>query len=109
MKKIYLAIPYSRHEKESFKLANKIAGRLIKDGYLIFSPISMSHPIATSNKLQGDWETWRRIDFEFIKWCDEMLIINYDNEAVSKSVGVQDELMYAKEIGKPIRYYYELK
>lgn len=106
MNKIYLAIPYSRYEERSFQLANEIAAELIRQGHIVFSPISMSHPIATIGKLKGDWETWKKIDFEFINWCDEVVVINFDKEAVQNSIGVQDELKYALEIGKSIRNYY---
>ena len=107
MRKVYLAIPYSRYEEKSFQLANEVAALLIKEGNIVFSPISMSHPIATIGKLKGDWETWKKIDFEFIKWCDDVVLINFDEEAVKNSIGVQDELRYAKEIGKNIRNFYE--
>lgn len=107
MKKIYLAIPYSKYEEKSFKLANEIAAELIQKGYVVFSPISMSHPIAVYGKLKGDWETWKRIDFEFIKWCDEVVVVNFDEEVVKNSTGVQAELEFAKELLKPINYYYE--
>lgn len=107
MKKIYLAIPYSKYEELSFKLANEIAAELIKEGHIVFSPISMSHPITTIGGLKGDWETWSRIDMEFIRWCEEVIVINFDNKAVLESIGVQDEIKYAKEIGKKVTYYYE--
>lgn len=106
-KKIYLAIPYSRYEEKSFKLANEIAADLIRKGYIVFSPISMSHPIATIGGLQGDWETWKKIDLEFIRWCDEVIVIDFDDNAVNESVGVQDELKFAQSIEKTIRYYYK--
>ncbi len=107
MRKIYLAIPYSRHEELSFKLANEIAAELLKQGHIVFSPISMSHPIAVHGNLKGDWETWKKVDFEFIKWCEEVVVVNFDKEAVENSIGVQDELKYAIELGKKISYYYE--
>lgn len=107
MRKIYLAIPYSRYEEKSFMLANEIAAELLKEGHIVFSPISMSHPIAIHGNLKGDWNTWKRVDFEFIKWCEEVVVVNFDNDAVTNSVGVQAELEYAKELDKKISYYYE--
>ena len=105
-RKIYLAIPYSNHEEMSFELVNKIAGQLIEDGNIVFSPISMSHPIAKANDMSGKWNVWKKIDFEFIKWCDEMIVVNFDSEAVRKSVGVSEEMAFAKELHKPIIFYY---
>jgi nucleoside 2-deoxyribosyltransferase len=105
-KKIYLAIPYSGHIEKSFRLANEIAAELIQKGFIVFSPISMSHPIAIYGKMKGSWDVWKRIDMEFIKWCDEVIVINFDNSAVEKSIGVQAEIDFAKELGKPVKYYY---
>lgn len=104
MEKIYLAIPYSNYEERSFELANKIAADLIKQGYIVYSPISMAHPIAIAGGLKGNWEVWKKIDFEFIRWSDKVIVINFDNEAVKNSIGVQDEIKYAKELGKEISY-----
>ena len=107
MTKVYLAIPYSRYEERSFMLANEISAEFLKQGHIVFSPISMSHPISVHGNLKGDWDTWKRVDFEFIKWCDEVVVINFDEEAVANSTGVQGELEFATELGKKIRYYYD--
>ena len=45
-RKIYLATAYTGYEKKSFDIANKVAAQFIKEGHFVFSPISMSHPIA---------------------------------------------------------------
>lgn len=106
MKKIYLAIPYSKYEEKSFNLANIVASKLIKEGNIVFSPISMSHPISIVGDIGGSWEIWKKIDFEFINWCDEILVINFDEDAVKNSIGVQEELEYGRSIGKEIKNYY---
>ena len=84
MKKVYVAIPYTGNEEASFKLVGNIP----------FSPISMTHPIALECKIEGNWEVWEKIDYAFIDWCDEILVVNYSNEAVEKSTGVQAEMKY---------------
>ena len=107
MNKIYLAIPYSGYKYKSFALANEIAAKLIEKGHIVFSPISMSHPIAELGTLDGNWEVWKKIDLEFIDWCDEVVVVNFDLKAVENSVGVQEELEYARGKGKIITTYYE--
>lgn len=109
--KIYVAIPYTRHEKLSFKMANHAAYEIIKMGHIPFSPISMSHPIVEQSKtdgkfdkeMLGTWEVWEKIDFAFIDWCDELWVVNLDSNAVLDSTGVQAEIEYAKSLEKPIR------
>lgn len=106
MTKIYLAIPYSKYEEKSFRIANEVAAELIRQGYIVFSPISMSHPISTIGGLKGNWETWMKIDFAFIDWCDEIVVVNFDEKAVENSEGVQAEIKYGKNLGKNIRNYF---
>jgi hypothetical protein len=109
-KKIYLATAYTGHEEKSFATANIVAAKLIKEGHFVFSPISMSHPIAGTGLMKGCWDEWKDLDLEFIRWCDEVAVINFGEEEIgpdheiSRSVGVQDELEYARSIGKKIGY-----
>jgi nucleoside 2-deoxyribosyltransferase len=110
--KIYIGIPYTRHEKLSFEMANYASYEVIKMGHIPFSPISMSHPIVEESKkrgayneqLLGTWEVWSKIDFAFLDWCDEVWVIQLDKDAVIQSTGVQAEIEYAKSLGKNIRY-----
>ena len=109
--KVYLAIPYTRHEKLSFSMANYAASEIIKMGHIPFSPISMSHPIVVESKkkgnfekeLLGTWDVWSKIDMSFIDWCDEVWVCNLDTGAVQDSTGVQAEIAYAKKLGKRVR------
>jgi len=106
-KRIYLAVPYSGFEEKAFELSNKIADELIGKGVLVYAPITMAHPITSLGNLGGNWEVWKKLDFEFIDWCEEIVVINFDETAVSNSVGVQDELKYGRETGKVISNYYK--
>jgi nucleoside 2-deoxyribosyltransferase len=109
--KIYVAIPYTRHEKLSFAMANHASYEIIKMGHIPFSPISMSHPIVEASKndgnydkeLLGTWAVWSKIDYSYIDWCDELWVVNLDKDAVETSTGVQAEIEYAIGLGKNIR------
>jgi len=104
MKKIYLAIPYSGIEEKSFKLANQVTGAIMNRGDIPMSPISHSHPVAEECEVPGSWEFWEAMDYSFIDWADELLIINIDDELVKNSTGVQAEIKYAIKTGKPVKY-----
>lgn len=104
MKKIYLAIPYSGIEETSFKLANQVTGAIMNKGDIPMSPISHSHPVAMECEVPGDWKFWEAMDYSFIDWADELLVINISDELVAKSTGVQAEISYAKKTGKPVTY-----
>ena len=103
MEKIYLAIPYTGMQEKSFKMANKVAAILMKQGKAVYSPISQSHPIALQEGLPTTWEYWKDVDIEFLKWCDTMFLVTMDGW--EKGVGVQAEIKIAHELNKPIIYY----
>lgn len=105
--KIYLAIPYTGFEKESFAIANKVTARLMSEGHVVFSPISHYHIIATTYNLPKDWNYWKQLDESFIEWCDEIRIVVMNNngiDRISKSSGVQGEIKIGKKLRK-ILYY----
>ena len=110
MRKIYLAIPYSGLEERSFSIANLVAGMLMERGDVVYSPISHSHSIAKVSNLPKTWEFWGRIDMEFLKWADEIVVIvigdNKDGmELIKGSKGVQAEIEMANELGKEVKYF----
>lgn len=105
--KVYVAIPYSGIEEESFSVANQVTSDLMNEGnYIPFSPISHSHPIAIQCSVPGDWAFWEEFDTSFLEWCDEVHVVVIDKERVLNSTGVQAEIGIAEKLGKPIKYYY---
>jgi len=108
--KIYLAIPYSGFEEESFSVANKIAAELMLEGHIVFSPISHTHPIALSGDLPKGWQYWKTFDESFIEWCDQLAVVimkNQGEERVRNSQGIAGELTLADVYNKPIYYIKE--
>lgn len=103
---IYLAIPYTHPDPEvrrqRFRIANQVAGRLMSRGDLVFSPISMSVPIAEDAGLSGEWAYWAKFDRALLERCQKVVVV--DIEGLAESVGVQAELAIARELGLPIEY-----
>ena len=107
--KIYLAIPYSGIEEKSFFIANKVTSIFMEKGFIVFSPISHSHPIAIQEKVPGNWEFWEKFDRSFIEWSDELHVVVIGKEGqklIDNSTGVKAEINIAIELGKPVHYYY---
>lgn len=105
IKKIYLAIPYmgpKGQEERNFQIANNVAGHLMREGYIVFSPISHSHPITRECELPKDWNYWKEVDTEFIKWCDALYVIFTSKEEILASEGVIAEIKIAEELNKEI-------
>lgn len=103
MLKIYLAIPYSGMEDSSFEQANEATVKLLNMGFNVFSPITHSHPL-TRYDIPGSWDFWKKIDYQFLDWCDILVILipKEGREAVENSVGVGQEVKYYSE-SKPQR------
>ena len=109
--KIYLALPYSGMEEMSFEIANKIAAKLMREGHIVFSPISHSHPIAIKHNLPGNWEFWKEFGESFVDWAEQIHVVcihRHNGVAfnganlILKSKGVQGEIAKAQEQGKEI-------
>lgn len=106
MRKIYLACPYSTRipflKWWRFRQVNKKAGQLMEMGFIVFSPISHSHPIASQCGLPKDFEYWKKFDESFIKWADEVWILTL--WGWRKSKGIKQEIAEAEQLGKEVVY-----
>jgi len=102
MNKIYLAIPYKDDQEKSFELANKYAAKLMKEGNIVYSPISHNHPIAKQEGLPRGWDFWEKFDRVYVEWCDVLCVIMKDGW--ENSNGVKAEIELAKEYSKEIKY-----
>lgn len=100
---IYLASPYSaptpEQREQRFLEACRAAAYLMKHGYVVFSPIAHTHPIAINNELPKGWDFWSRQDGELLKRMDMVLVLCL--EGWSESVGVQAEIALAQKCGMP--------
>lgn len=102
----YLASPYSHPDplvKElRYLLITRIAAELFNQGYALVEPIGSSHPVAKQFKLPTGYEYWQARDRSMISKCDGVIVAKLPGWR--ESVGVTDEIHYAKEIGKPVYY-----
>ena len=98
-KLIYLACPYKHEDPEvmqqRFEAVTKAAVELMAEGYLVFSPITHSHPMASRFNLPGGWDFWKEFDTAFLVTCDELHILKLDGW--EDSHGIAQETQMAKE------------
>lgn len=103
---VYIATPYSHDDnyvkEQRFLTVSKIAGVLMAQGNIVFSPISMCHPIAKIAELPENWEYWKELDTEYLKVCSKVIVVQA--EGWETSTGVQGEIAIAEELGIPIEY-----
>jgi hypothetical protein len=106
---IYLACPYTDPDpavrKARFDVATAVAADFIRAGRIVYSPITMTHPIdmvlaGASNTLGSDY--WVAFDEAFMDMCSEIVVIRLDGW--QKSSGVTREIAYFQERNKSIRY-----
>jgi Domain of unknown function (DUF1937) len=103
---IYLASPYSHPERDirvkRFETVARIAGQLMIEGHIVFSPICHTHPIAEFCDLPTGWEFWERVDRAYLSKCKKLLVLQIPGW--DTSIGIAAEIRIAQEIGIPIEY-----
>ena len=102
----YLASPYTHHDpavvEARYNAAVEAAGRLMRQGWTIFSPIAHSHVIAGRVNLPTTWDYWRVIDEAFLSRADSLMVLTLDGWTSSR--GVRDEIAMAARHGVPVSY-----
>ncbi len=102
---IYLAVPYSDADavvrQQRFDAACRAAAVLIRQGKVVFSPVSHGHAICCHD-VPSDWAFWQHLDRCFLDMCDEVVVLMLDGWR--ESIGVQAEIAIARELDKPITF-----
>lgn len=106
--KIYLAIPYTFNPELSHQIANKVTAQLMKEGHVVFSPISHSHHVADylPELIRTDSDWWMTQDLPFVEWADEVHVICIGKEGealINQSKGCLMEMSHARLHQKPIQ------
>ena len=102
---IYLATAYSHRDpavrEARFQAACRAAAELMRAGHVVLCPVVHSHPL-TAFGLPTDWSYWEHCDREFLRRCDEGVVLTL--AGWQRSIGVQAELRLAAEWAKPISF-----
>lgn len=106
---IYLAGPYTHARAEvrlaRFESLTRAAAMLVRMGRIVYSPITMTHPIDLV--LAGECATlgsafWVAFDERFMRCCTEMIVLRLQGWELSS--GVTREIEFFKSQGLPIRF-----
>jgi hypothetical protein len=102
----YLACPYTadtaKLRRERFAAAIKAAKYLMEsEGLNVFSPITHSHPLHEIG-MRGDWEFWKRIDTEYLRLSEKVVVLMMPGWV--ESAGVTAEIKLATSMGIPVEY-----
>jgi hypothetical protein len=105
---IYLACPYTDKDPtvrlRRFELATAAAATLVRRGLVVFSPITMTHPmdVALSSDSTLGSNFWVEFDEAFMDKCSEMIVLQI--EGWEQSSGIKREIECFKNAGKPISF-----
>lgn len=107
-KRIYLAAPYTDNMTETrqhrYDTITKITAKLMKDGYIIFSPITHSHYLAEYYGCPNEPGFWSRWYLSFLEhWATDLWVVKLYGWQCS--LGVLNEIRYAKKYGLQIKYF----
>ncbi len=113
MRKIFLACPYGHADaavvEQRFEVANAVAATIARSGSIVFSQVSMSHPInrhlADLDKA-GVGKLWAPIDAAFMADMNELIVI--DEPGWKESAGVAREIAFFKERDRRVSLWSEV-
>ena len=96
--RIYLAVPYSHHNPtwREFRVlaANLAAAALMRAGFVVFSPVSHSHPISECLHDGQLLSFWLEQDTPFLQICDATVILTLPGWKNSKGIAAEWKLSH---------------
>jgi hypothetical protein len=102
---IYLASRYSHPDplvrEGRFDAACRAAAGLIRTGRPVIAPTVQGHSLFRYG-VRGDWAFWEPFARDYLRRCDEVVVLTLDGWGDSE--GVQAELALAKALGKRVGY-----
>ena len=100
---IYLAAPYAHDNiqvmETRHQLVTALAGKMIADGCLVYSPLTYTVPMWTQEKVIPP-NGWLEFDLPFLRKCDILMV--FTMIGWQESIGVAREIKEAKKMGIPI-------
>lgn len=101
----YVCTPYTKYPKgleAAFHDACVVTARLIRLGFKVFCPIAHTHPIAAHGFDAKDGALWLEQDRPLFDAATGVIVVMLDGWR--ESSGIQAEVQWAKDQGKPILY-----
>lgn len=101
---IYLASPFAHEDplikKTRFLLAEQATANLLRQDFIVFSPIVHCYKMAINHQLPTDHDFWMNIDLNILRHAHELFVLDIDGWRRSK--GVRMEIDFAKSVNMPI-------
>src|SRR5262249_10263811 len=106
---VYLGAPYTHPSAQvrlaRFESVTRAAAQLIATGRIVYSPLTMTHPIdlvltKDGGTLGSDY--WVKFDEAFMEFCSEMIVLKLRGWELSS--GVTREIAFFKGRGRPVSF-----
>lgn len=102
----YLASPFTHDDVQIRNLRTEqvaeVAAYLMQAGLFVFAPIPHGVLISKYGLPDGYEEFWKPYCHTTLGRCDSLIVLKLDGW--EESTGVQDEILIARQLGKPIYY-----
>ena len=106
MSLIYLCCPYTHPDaavrQARYEAVTELTVRLWREGRLVYSPITYTHEMCRLGMLPAEFEFYRPHARAMIDAAEQVWV--YCLAGWDHSVGIQEELVFAGEFGKPVRF-----
>ena len=103
----YIACPYSHKNKavmtQRYYDQRYASWRLMGAGYHLIQPVEMCHHITRRYHMPSGYAYWKERDRLLLSRCDGIIVVMMDG--YMQSVGVQDEVAYARFLHMPVYYF----
>ena len=106
---VYLACPYTHPDlkvrEQRWHLATKAAVHLARLDFVVYSPITMTHPMDVLMNEDGGTlgsDYWVRFDEAFMEHCSMMYILTVDGWFESR--GIKRETHFFRSRLRPVEY-----
>ena len=103
----YLASPYSHNTSEiknlRYEAVDLVGAKLYEAGITIIEPIASCHHKSIKFDMPTGYEYWKKRDRTFVQMCTGGIIV-LCLPGWMESVGVSDEVHYAKTLGYDVFY-----
>lgn len=101
----YLATPFSKFKdgpEEAYRRACINAAACLREGILVFSPISHGYGIHHFAGFGGDYKTWKLFCEKTLELCRGIIVVKMPGW--EESEGIKEEIKFCEIVGRPIIY-----
>lgn len=114
MRKIFLACPYSHADAEvveqRFRACNEVAATIVRAGHVVFSQVSMSHPInlcLAELDRAAIGRLWAPVDAFYMDHLEELIVL--DLPGWRDSAGIRREMEFFEAGGQRVSLWSEVE